>query len=93
MLSRFRMPVEDCLQEYENLAGKVFGRPRTLHQQFLPTAWWNRPKYNEKFLEDAIISVTDRRDRNHVRDHEGGSVFASEEGVCQTLVFSQQKSC
>jgi len=64
MLSRLRMTVDDCIFEYENLAGRVFGHPRLFHQTNLPTFWPNRPKYDAKAFQ-AVISgprgVTNRR--------------------------------
>jgi hypothetical protein len=64
MLSRLRMTVEDCIWEYENLAGRVFGNPRLFHSTFVPTWWLKRPKYDAENLEFAISGkggVTQRR--------------------------------
>jgi hypothetical protein len=55
------MTVDDCIQEYEQLAGSVFGHAHLFHQTFLPTAWMKRPKYNTAVLERIIREVTTRR--------------------------------
>ncbi len=61
MLGRLRMTVEDCINEYEQLAGSVFGHANLFHQTFLPTAWMKRPKYDTAVLESVIKGVTSRR--------------------------------
>ena len=55
------MPVEDCIEEYETMAGRVFGNPRHLHSTFIPTMWLNRPKFDATALEAVIGGVTRRR--------------------------------
>ena len=55
MLSRLRMSVDECLQEYESLGGKVFGHPRPIPARGL--LW---PKYDHKRLETAIRTVTSK---------------------------------
>lgn len=61
MLGRLRMTVDDCIQEYERLAGSVFGHANLFHQTFLPTAWMKRPKYDTAVLESVIRGVITRR--------------------------------
>jgi hypothetical protein len=53
------MSVADCMYEYENLGGRVFGRPNLLHTQRLLVT--NIPKYNAKELERVFRDVTERR--------------------------------
>ena len=55
MLSRFRMSVNDCIDEYKILGGKVFAHPRPLATGGI---LWH--KFHWKDLEDVIQSVTDR---------------------------------
>jgi hypothetical protein len=61
MLGRLRMTVDDCIQEYEQLSGGIFGHAHLFHQTFLPTAWMKRPKYDTAVLESVIRGVTTRR--------------------------------
>jgi hypothetical protein len=82
MLSRLRMTVDDCIKEYENLAGSVFGNARVFHQTFLPTMWLQRPKYDAANLENVIKGVTSRRGEI-CPDHDG-SPFKTGRDMCRT---------
>ena len=53
MLSRFRMTVDDCIEEYKTLGKKIFGHPRRLAKGGFP---WHR--FSAKTLEDVIRAVT-----------------------------------
>jgi hypothetical protein len=75
MLSRLRMSVDDCLYEYERLAGKIFGKPRPLA---LGAILWH--KYSGKKLEKAIKDVT----RRHGNIHPFGCNFSLDEDLCRT---------
>ena len=55
MLQRFRMTVDECIQEYKTLGGDVFGNPR------LPVINRLQPKFDEKILERVIKDVCKRR--------------------------------
>ena len=68
MLQRFRMTVDDCIEEYKTLGGEVFGRPRP------PVVNKLRPKFDEKILEKAIKDVCERRGE-HVGWNELGYSF------------------
>ena len=48
------MTVDECLEAYENLAGRVFGHPRIIHMRrgLIPI-----DKYNPKPLEDVIKEI------------------------------------
>ena len=60
MLGRLRMPVSDCIEEYQKLAESSFGRPRLINQ--MNTAGIiSRSKYNTAKLEKAIQSLIVRR--------------------------------
>ena len=81
MLSRFRMTVEDCITEYVNLGGRVFGKPRHFHELIKPLYWINRTKYDARKFVDVINAVTERRGKRN-----GGSRFESDADLCRTLV-------
>lgn len=55
MLSRFRMTVDDCIEEYKTLGKKIFGHPRRMAKGGFP---WHR--FNARVLEDVIRAVTSR---------------------------------
>ncbi|MCJ1465973.1 hypothetical protein MMC07_004592 [Pseudocyphellaria aurata] len=79
MLSRFRMTVDDCIDEYQALGEKVFGHPR-------PLAWgailWH--KFNAENFERVIRDVTSRH--SEARDFE--ATFPSDEDLCRTAVYA-----
>lgn len=55
MLSRFRMTVDDCIEEYKALGEKIFGHPRRMAKGGFP---WHR--FNARVLEDVIRAVISR---------------------------------
>ena len=55
MLSRFRMTVDDCIEEYKVLGKKIFGHPRRMAIGGFP---WHR--FSASVLEDVIREVTSR---------------------------------
>ncbi|KAM7213897.1 hypothetical protein V8F06_010716, partial [Rhypophila decipiens] len=61
MLARLRMPVEDCLAEYNRFGGSVFGKPRTFHQVGKRGILFTNTKFKTSHLEDAIKDVIRRR--------------------------------
>lgn len=79
MLSRLRMTVDDCIEEYVNLGGKIFGKPRHVHQLIRPLFWMPRTKYDANKLRDIVRLVTERRGRR-----DGGSHFVSDQDLCRT---------
>lgn len=82
MLGRLRMNVDDCIEEYETLGGKVFGKSRWLHIRSIPPFWLPREKYNHKTLESVIQSLVDRRIPKIGR-FPGGKIFAFDENRCR----------
>jgi hypothetical protein len=82
MLSRLRMTVEDCITEYVNLGGEIFGKPRHFHELIRPLYWINRTKYDARKLVDVINDVTGRRGKRG-----SGSRFESDADLCRTLVY------
>ncbi|KAI9666368.1 MAG: hypothetical protein M1821_004304 [Bathelium mastoideum] len=92
MLGRFRMPVSDCLHEYEALAGQIFGKPR--HFPILTTLMTNqtiRSKYSYKTMEKIFKDVAKRREERFTdgADHHAQS-FRSAKGLCGTFVTSMR---
>jgi len=81
MLSRLRMTVEDCITEYINLGGKIFGKPRHFHELVTPLFWINRTKYKAKKFVKVINDVTERRGKRN-----GGSRFENDADLCRTFV-------
>jgi hypothetical protein len=81
MLSRLRMSVDDCIHEYLELGGKVFGKPRHLYALVLPVWRFKRTKYDADVLKKVIEDVANRHGRR-----DDAKLFESEEGLCQTLV-------
>ncbi len=59
MLGRLSMTVDECLETYEALAGRVFGHPRRFH---LRKCLWPKDKYNYKKLEQVIKDIVRERD-------------------------------
>lgn len=87
MLSRLRMTVEDCITEYANLGGGIFGKPRHFHELIRPLYWINRTKYDPKKFVKVINDVTERRGKRG-----SGSRFESDADLCRTLVGLSQLS-
>ena len=58
MLGRLSMTVEECLEAYETLSVKAFGKPRRFH---FKNCWIPRNKYDHGPLEDAIREVVELR--------------------------------
>ncbi|KAF2973369.1 hypothetical protein GQX73_g231 [Xylaria multiplex] len=84
LLSRFRMTVEDCLKEYETMAGTVFGHPRIIHQMNVLARW---TKYPTKYLEKAIREVIDRRVQVTIGD-DIEPLFQTEIDTCRGIVLA-----
>ena len=82
MLGRLRMNVDDCIKEYENLGGKVFGKSRWFHLRSIPPLWLPREKYNHETLENVIQSLIDRRIPK-IGHFPGGKTFAFDENRCR----------
>jgi hypothetical protein len=80
------MTVLDCIKEYENLGGKIFGKPRfltELHFPFITT----RAKYDATKLKVIFEDVTRKRDQLTKEVHRN-TKFPSERDLCRTLVFT-----
>ena len=83
MLGRFRMTVPDCLWEYRNLGGEIFGKPRFFTQ--LRFALVNRTKYDGARLKKVFEDVTARRSER-LPETDSRITFPSKRGLCKTLV-------
>jgi hypothetical protein len=82
MLSRFRMTVRDCLDEYERMSNTIFGKPRWISQRNIGIVRW--PKYSAKAMERAFTDVTRRRGEEPARDQHAHNVplFPTLPGTC-----------
>ncbi|KAH5400365.1 hypothetical protein HBI47_197860 [Parastagonospora nodorum] len=83
MLGRFRMPVWDCLREYEKMSHSIFGKPRLVSQRNIGIVRW--PKYSSTALEEAFQEVTARRGERTARSIDNVT-FPSPPGICKTFV-------
>lgn len=70
MLSRFRMTVDDCIEEYKALGKKIFGHPRRMARGGFP---WHR--FSASVLEEVIRDVTTRY---NVQSGDFGSYYGME---------------
>ncbi|KAI1270847.1 acyl transferase/acyl hydrolase/lysophospholipase [Xylaria sp. FL0933] len=83
LLSRFRMTVEDCLKEYETMAGAIFGKPRRFHKMNVLVGW---NKYSRKTLKKACEEVIERRSQMDEGDKE--TLFQTEIDTCRGAVLA-----
>jgi Patatin-like phospholipase len=73
MLGRLRMSVEECIDQYEKLASKIFGKPRHFHAR-AGFFFWDRPKFNTQSYRDIIRKVVQtNRDKRFVSPDGSGS--------------------
>ena len=75
------MTVPDCIEEYRNLGGQVFGKPRTfctLRFGFIP-----RERFDAARLENVFRDVAARREEKRLEP--GRSItFPSRRGMTKT---------
>ena len=80
------MTVADCLHEYEQMAGRVFRRPRLFSE--IRTGIITRAKYRKKDLENVLQEVVARRCER--RQDSGGNPATFHvkywDELCRTLV-------
>lgn len=81
MLGRFRMPVSDCLEEYENFAGEIFGNPVKWSFQNLPI--FSPSKFNTKRLERVFERLISEREE---RTSEPPYMLGQERGITKVYV-------
>lgn len=80
MLSRFRMSVDQALEQYRTLGNTVFGSPRFFHTK---TGMVGKAKYDAALLETAIEDVTKSYCWLPNQDFDNGR-FASRPDLCKT---------
>ncbi|KAK0636777.1 acyl transferase/acyl hydrolase/lysophospholipase [Bombardia bombarda] len=91
MLSRLRMPVKDCLEEYKRLGGFVFGAPRYVHGVgLLGFAGVSREKFDTEKLELAIRDVLHRRGEISTGSP-SGMLFQTQRGLCRCFVIANYR--
>jgi hypothetical protein len=76
------MPVDDCIEEYKKLGGRIFGKPRHFHELIRPLYWIGRTKYDAIRLVDVINDVIERRGKR-----DGDTRFESDADLCRTWVI------
>ena len=74
MLARFRMSVDDCINEYKTLGQEIFGHPRPLAKGAI---LWH--KYSHKDLKAVIEKVT----KKHSEKSEFSVKYPLNEDVCR----------
>jgi hypothetical protein len=82
MLARLRMPVEDCIVEYQRFAGSVFGHPRWVHQAGVLGSISRKNKFKTTNLENAIKDVTRRRGEK-ANDADEAMIYSTPKGMCR----------
>ncbi|KAI1317485.1 FabD/lysophospholipase-like protein [Xylariaceae sp. FL0255] len=86
LLSRFRMTVEDCLEEYETMARCIFGHPRLIHNIRFGIGG---NKYHTKHLENAVKEVIERRAERRSENHTD-VLFRTEIDTCRGVILSRR---
>lgn len=76
------MGVDECLEEYENLGGDVFGHPRWFSIRS-PLFWPMKDKYDGRRLQRAVEQVVERRSSPAQKKVGAGSFGAAKE-LCKT---------
>jgi hypothetical protein len=87
MLSRFRMNVEDCRKEYEDLSHRIFGKPRWCSQRNVGVVPWS--KYSAKAMEKVFKDVTSRRCESSAwtRHHFNAPTLPTTPNTCAMFVL------
>ena len=78
MLSRLRMNVEECLEDFQTLLDKVWSQRRFFHSRS-PT-FWLREKYANGTLEHAIKDMVERRSPD---GNENTTLGQQNEDICR----------
>ena len=81
MIGRLRMNIDDCINDYETLGARVFGRSRWFSVRMCPFFWF-RDKYDHKVLEKVIQDVVRERAPKEA-GFLGGQNFAFDENRCR----------
>lgn len=92
MLGRLRMTVLDCIYEYSQMGGSVFGRTGHLRKALM--LFTPGTKHRTADAERAYRDVTKRRGESVDRHEVSGPLnFPSEKFLCQTYVEFSYKAC
>ena len=62
MLSRLRMTVRDCIEEYKALCPRIFGRPRFVTELHFGLFGVHRTKYDTDAFRRILEDVASKRD-------------------------------
>ncbi|KAF2266787.1 FabD/lysophospholipase-like protein [Lojkania enalia] len=85
MLGRLRMGIGQCLEEYENFGGEIFGHPRWFSIRGpLPSF---KEKYNGKRLRNVVETVVENRSSSEQKAV-GAGYFGSAKELCKTIVVA-----
>ncbi|KAI1128946.1 acyl transferase/acyl hydrolase/lysophospholipase [Nemania abortiva] len=84
LLSRFRMTVDDCLDECKRMAGSVFGHHNLIYSLKFGIGG---NKFRRDPLERAIKEVIERREERRTEDH-SGFLFRTEIDTCRGIVLA-----
>ncbi|KAI0452792.1 FabD/lysophospholipase-like protein [Xylaria acuta] len=84
LLSRFRMTVEDCLKEYEIMAGLVFGHPKLIYSMKFGMGG---NKFRRASLERAVKKVIERRAEQRSEDY-SEFLFQTEIDTCRGVALA-----
>ncbi|KAJ8125377.1 hypothetical protein O1611_g8262 [Lasiodiplodia mahajangana] len=84
LLSRFRMTVDDCLEEYRRMAGAVFGHPKLIYSMKFGVGG---NKFSRNCLDRAIKEVIGRRAEKRTDDF-SEFLFQTEIDTCRGIVLA-----
>jgi hypothetical protein len=81
MLSRLKMSVDECIEEYREIGGEIFGRPRKELFTIPPALRYKFVTKNTLKVEQLFKGMIDcKKDTGSVDEEH----FASSEGSCRT---------
>ncbi|KAI9843047.1 MAG: hypothetical protein M1837_006678 [Sclerophora amabilis] len=89
---RLRMPVDDALDEYQTLAGEIFGHPRiaSVRPSWRGPIPWPRDKYDGRRVVKVVNDVVNRRLALKPGTI-GQNLLSSHASMCKTVVVSYQQ--
>ncbi|KAK4224833.1 acyl transferase/acyl hydrolase/lysophospholipase [Podospora fimiseda] len=92
MLSRLRMPVKDCLEEFKRFASVVFAQPRdSLELSYLSLITVMRlrlkTKYATSTLENAVKDLVNRRGEEPLDRDTPEMMLKTPRGMCRAIIL------
>ena len=60
MIVKLGMTVDECIEQYENLSRKIFGRPHFIGKQ---TGGFGTTKYSARRLRELVVELIESKDR------------------------------